>query len=67
MNERIKDRLRELQINNKEFAKRLNVSEAHLSMILSGKRGVSVKLLIDIANKLNVTTDWLIFGKETVK
>lgn len=67
MNERIKDRLRELQITNKEFAKRLNVSEAHLSMILSGKRGVSVKLLIDIANKLNVTTDWLIFGKENVK
>lgn len=67
MNERIKDRLRELQITNKEFAKRLNVSEAHLSMILSGKRGVSVKLLIDIAKKLNVTTDWLIFGKENVK
>lgn len=67
MNERIKDRLHELQITNKEFAKRLNVSEAHLSMILSGKRGVSVKLLIDIAKKLNVTTDWLIFGKENAK
>lgn len=66
MNERIKVRMTELKLNNKTFAKMLNISEAHLSMILSGKRNVSVQVLKSISEKLNLSIDYLIYGKETV-
>lgn len=66
MNERIKVRMTELKLNNKTLAKMLNISEAHLSMILSGKRNVSVQVLKSISEKLNLSIDYLIYGKETV-
>lgn len=48
-----------------EFADMLNVSMETISNIERGERGMSIDLLCDIAMKCNVSTDYILLGKET--
>ena len=51
---------RELGFSQNKFAEILNISREHLAKIETAKRTVSLDLLIDIAEKLNVSVHDLI-------
>ncbi|MDR3320847.1 MAG: helix-turn-helix domain-containing protein, partial [Synergistaceae bacterium] len=50
----ISDALRKMGINQTEFAKRLGLSEKHVSEILNGKSGQIMKNFERIANLLDL-------------
>ena len=43
---------------------KLNIGADHLGKIEVGKRGISIDLLLDLSEKLNVSIDFLIKGNE---
>lgn len=57
-------RIREaLNLNQKEFAKKLGLSNSYLCEIEKGNRGPGFKFFIHFAERLNVSLDWLMLGK----
>ena len=53
-------------INQTELASQLNIHSASLSAIENGHRSASIDLLIDIAEYLHASLDYLILGKENL-
>lgn len=47
-----------------QMSSTLNISIDHLSRIELGKRGVSIDLLLDMAELLDVTVDFLVRGTD---
>lgn len=62
MGNRIKLRRRELQIKQSAFAKKLGISNNHISSIENGKEKPSLNTLLCICEELNVTPDYLLLG-----
>ncbi|NOW85584.1 transcriptional regulator with XRE-family HTH domain [Clostridium beijerinckii] len=58
--DKIQARLEKLNINQKELADRVNVTEATISRYLSGARNPRGEILSKIATVLGVTTDYLL-------
>ena len=59
-------RLRELRgfdINQKEFARRLAVSQAQLSRYEKGDSEISAEALLKIAQKFGKSMEWLLTGR----
>lgn len=52
------------RMTQETLAGALNISIDHLSKIEHGKRGVSIDLMIELSNVLNVSLDYLIIGRE---
>lgn len=50
----------ELKLKQKELAKKLNVSDTKLSMIMSGKQKPDVSFLKALHQKLNISGDFLL-------
>ena len=64
------ERIRSLR-NNRDMtqeavAEELHVSSYHYRRIESGKEGVSIDLLIDIAGYYGVSLDYLVLGRENI-
>lgn len=51
-------------LSQEELASRIDISITHMSHIETGNTKLSLQVLVDIANELNVTTDELLFDKE---
>ena len=56
----IEMRMFELKLKQKELAKKLNVSDTKLSMIMSGKQKPDVSFLKALHQKLNISGDFLL-------
>lgn len=61
---RLKRARRERGFTQERLAEELNISTDHLGKLELGRRGVSIDLLIDMSNALQVTLDYLIKGDE---
>ena len=63
MNERLKEILRELRMNQKEFAKSLGISQGTVSKYINGALLIDKKfaLLIETVHKIN--SEWLLTGE----
>jgi len=64
VSERILKRREQLGLNQTELAKRAGLQPPAISQYESGARNPSYEALIKLSNALNVTTDYLISGKE---
>lgn len=63
MNERVKQIRSELNMTQSEFAQLLGIGKTALSMIETGKTGLSARNRQILIQKLNVNPDWLIDGR----
>ena len=57
---RIKEVREDRKLTQEQLAEMLNVTTKHLSKIETGLRGPSVQLLISLAEKLDVSADYLL-------
>ena len=64
LGQRVKHLRREKNLTLEQMSSTLNISIDHLSRIELGKRGVSIDLLFDIAELMNVTADFLARGTD---
>lgn len=58
----IERKLQELNITQKELSVRTNMTEAGISRYISGQRLPRIDILLNIADALNCTIDYLLFG-----
>jgi len=56
----IEMRMFELQLKQKDLAKKLNVSDAKLSLIMSGKQKPDIQILKTVHKELKVSGDFLL-------
>lgn len=59
---RVKKLRKEQGIKQADLADALGISYQYMSMIETGKRQLSLSLLVDLANQLGATTDELLYG-----
>lgn len=59
---RIFIRRKELEITQKDFANKLNISNNHLSNIERGRSAPSFLLFLDICSELKTSTDYIASG-----
>ena len=61
-------RIKQLRIKNKitqeQLADRLNITLSMLGKIERGQRGISIDLLIEIAQYFQISLDFIVLGKE---
>ena len=62
LGKRVKRLRKEQGIKQTELADSLGISYQYMSMIETGKRQLSLSLLVDLANRLGATTDELLYG-----
>lgn len=60
--ERIKEERTKLGITQDKFSEDIGISSSYLGYIERGERKYYVDLLVDIANRLNVSADYLLSG-----
>jgi transcriptional regulator with XRE-family HTH domain len=56
--------LRGFDLNQGDFAKRIGVSQAYLSMIEHGRREVGSLILLKISREFGKSIEWLLTGEE---
>lgn len=59
INARIAEIIAESGMSKTEFAKRVNVSQSHVSRMVSGETGVSDRTISDICRVFRVNEEWL--------
>lgn len=59
---RLKETRKEHGFTQEQLAEILHIGAAHLGNIELGKRGISIDLLMDISEVLNVSIDFLLCG-----
>lgn len=64
MNNRIKQLRDQLSMNQEAFGSRLGISGAAISLLESGKRNITEKVVISICREFNVSRAWLEDGIE---
>jgi transcriptional regulator with XRE-family HTH domain len=64
LGERIKERRQALGITQLELASLTRITIQHMSAIEQGKRLPSISLLVRLVEKLGVSLDYLILGRE---
>lgn len=62
---RIRKKRKERGYMQEQLAEQLDISANHLANIEAGRKGLSVELLVELADSLDVSMDYLILGKET--
>jgi len=62
--QRIFDRRKEKGLSREQLLEFVNISEVYLGMIERGKRGTSIEHMVQIANALGMSMDYMILGKE---
>lgn len=63
----LKEIRRKRKLNQQEMAMSFNISRESLSYYENGKREPSLKLLLDLSKKYNVSINYLITGEEFQK
>ena len=58
----IRDERKKRKLTQSELAKKLGVSQATITMIEAGKRGVSDELKVKIANYFNLSIEYIFFN-----
>jgi len=61
---RIYDRRREKGLSREQLLEFVRISEVYLGMIERGKRGTSIEHMVQIADALGMSMDYMILGKE---
>mgnify|MGYP000158321826 CR=1 FL=1 len=64
---RIKTMRHNLGMTQEEFAEQLNCTNSHLGKIENGKGGISIELLVSVANMLHTTVDQLCWIPMTIR
>lgn len=64
---RVQERRKAAGLTQEELAERLNVDKQHISRIERGINAASIDLLVDLSGVLNVSTGYLLSGKEVDK
>ena len=64
---RIKTMRHNLGMTQEEFADQLNCTNSHLGKIENGKGGISIELLVSVANMLHTTVDQLLLDSYDYK
>ncbi len=59
---RIKEIRNDKKLNQREFAKRLTLSQNHISYLEKGIRKITEKFINDLCKEYNVNKDWLLTG-----
>lgn len=62
---RVKSARRRAGIRQADLAKKLGISYQYMSMIETGKRKLSLGMLVSLANELGVSTEYLLNGYES--
>lgn len=62
MGQRIKQRRKELNMTQADFAEKLDISQNHISAIECGSQHLSFELFVSICNTLSINPDYLING-----
>ena len=62
MGQRIKQRRKELNMTQADFAEKLGISQNHISAIECGSQHLSFELFVSICNTLSINPDYLING-----
>jgi len=62
---RVKERYRELGMTGKQLAQDIGVSQNTMSSIVKGENVPGIDKMLLIAQALNVSLDWLVFGHGT--
>ena len=65
MNERVKLIRKQLGMTQEQLAQRLGIGKAALSMIETGKAGLSARNRNILVQELNINPDWLETGRAT--
>ena len=64
-------RLKEIRLERgmtiKEFSSLINISYTHLYMVETGNNPLSEKMASEIADRLHLGVDWLLYGNERAK
>jgi transcriptional regulator with XRE-family HTH domain len=63
-------RIRELRgfdITQKEFARRIGVSQGYLSAIERGKKEIGAEILLKISREFGTSLEWLLTGEKHVE
>ena len=55
--------LRGLYTNQGEFAKRIGVSQGHLSRIERGEKEIGAQILLNIGKVFGISIEWLLTGQ----
>ena len=63
---RVKSARRRTGIRQADLAKKLGISYQYMSMIETGKRKLSLGMLVSLANELGVTTEYLLNGYKSM-
>jgi Predicted transcriptional regulators len=66
MNERLKHLRNELKLNQKEFGKKVGVSNTAISKLEKAERNITEQMIISICREFNVNEQWLRYGKGPV-
>jgi len=64
--QRIYDRRKEKGLSREQLLEFVNISEVYLGMIERGKRGTSIEHMVQIADALGMSMDYMILGKEKI-
>lgn len=62
INSRISEVIEDSGLSKTEFSKRINVSQSHVSRMVSGETGVSDRTITDICRVFRVNETWLRTG-----
>ena len=62
--QRIREMRKQQGLTQEQLATEIYISESYMTLIEQGKRSMSINILAKIANRLGVTTDYLINGNE---
>ena len=65
--EKIEKIRKEKNLSQKELAKIVNASQKTISNIENGTNEPKIGVIIEMCNKLNISADWLLLGKENTK
>ncbi|MBV7276442.1 helix-turn-helix transcriptional regulator [Clostridium sp. PL3] len=64
--ERIKLEREKLNLTRDELSESVSISNIFLSQIERGERQMSIPTLIRVANKLNLSLDYIIWGEDSI-
>ncbi len=61
---RIREVRETFQMTQAEFSERCDISESFLAAVEGGKKGITSKTIFKICTSMNISSDYLIFGKK---
>lgn len=64
--ERIRKYRREQNLSQEELAEKIGISTTHMSHIETGSTKLSLPVLVELAEKLNVSSDNLLFDEQNI-